>query len=94
MKAPIDPHKIKEVPHKLKEAPEPVVSKLVQKRESVFSRFPLLFTLLGTFGVVATFYGFEHLIDKFSFFSNNPFVLLATGIITLVVTGTLYKKLD
>lgn len=93
MKAPIDPHKIAEVPHKIKDAPAPVINKLAQKRESVFSRFPLLFTLLGAFGVVATFYGFERIIDKIDFFADNPFILLATGIITLILTGTLYKRL-
>lgn len=65
----------------------------IHTRDSVFKRFPLLFTLMGTFGLVATLYGFEHLIDKIPLFVNNPYLLLATGILTLVVTGTLYKKL-
>ena len=80
-------------PHKIKAVPAPVINKLVEKRESVFSRFPLLFTILGTFGVVATFYGFEHLIDRVSFFANNPFILLCVGLLTLLATGTLYKRL-
>jgi uncharacterized integral membrane protein len=54
----------------------------------------ILFTLLGTFGVVATFYGFEHVIDHMGLFSNHPFLLLGTGLATLILTGTLYKKLD
>ena len=74
-------------------AEEKVVSRLARRRESAFNRFPLLFTLLATFGVVATFYGFERLIDKIDFFSDNPFILLGAGIITLIITGTLYKKL-
>jgi len=81
-------------PNKLKDAPAPVINKLVEKRESVFSRFPLLFTLLGTFGVVATFYGFEHFIDRIDVLADHPSLLLAVGILTLIVTGTLYKKLD
>jgi hypothetical protein len=95
MKTPnIDPHKIAEVPHKIKGVPEPVMNKFVKKRESVFSRFPLLFTLLGTFGVVSTLYGFEHALDKIKVFVNNPLIPLGVGLATLILTGTLYKKLD
>ena len=78
---------------KLREKEEAVIQKLAQERESVFSRFPLLFTLLGAFGVVATFYGFEGLIDRIDVLADNPAAILLTGVLTLVVTGTLYKKL-
>lgn len=64
-----------------------------RKKEAVFERFPLLFTLLGTFGLVATFYGFERLIDAIPLFANNPFILFVTGIIVLLFTGTLYQRL-
>ncbi len=84
--APISPTRIKE-----KEAE--VVQKLAEKREGVFERFPLLFTLLGTFGLVATFYGFEALIDRIDLLANNPFILLGVGLATLIITGSLYKKL-
>lgn len=69
------------------------VHKLVEKEQNVVQRFPLPFTLLATFGLVATFYGFEHLIDKVQFFADNPIVLLLTGLAALGLTGTLYKKL-
>jgi hypothetical protein len=94
MKTPIDPQIIKGMPQRIKEVPEPVLNKLVQKRESVFSRFPLLFTLLGTFGVVTTFYGFEHAIDQINILASNPIITLGIGLATLILTGTLYKKLD
>jgi len=42
---------------------------------------------------VATLYGFEGLIDRVDLFSENPFILLVTGIIILAVTGKLYKTL-
>lgn len=73
--------------------PKPLVEKLEQTRQGVFSRFPLLFTLLGTFGLVATFYGFEGIIDRIDLLSNNPIILLATGLLILILSGTLYKKL-
>lgn len=67
--------------------------KLFEKKQSVFERFPLIFTLLGAFGLVATFYGFERLIDKVDLLANNPLILLGVGVSILVITGTLYKKL-
>jgi len=66
---------------------------ITEKRRAVFARFPLLFTLLGTFGVVATFYGFEGVMDQFGL-SENPWILLVLGISVLTFTGTLYKKLE
>jgi uncharacterized membrane protein YhaH (DUF805 family) len=62
-------------------------------RDSAFSRFPVLIVFLSTFGLVSTFYGFEKLIDQIPFFVENPLMVLVTGIITLAITGTLFKKL-
>lgn len=78
---------------KLKDVPVPVISKLAQTREGVFARFPLLFTLLGTFGLVATFYGFEGIINRIELLADNPVILLSVGLLALITTGTLYKKL-
>ncbi len=78
---------------KVIELEEHVVKKLARERNHAVAKFPLLFTLLTAFGIVATFYGFEHLIDQVPLLSENPFILLAVGIGTLVLTGTLYKKL-
>ncbi len=86
MKLPVDPKNITEVP-------KPVVDKLSHHRDSAVKRFPLLFTMLGTFGVVATLYGFQRLIDKVHWLADNPVVMLATGLVILLLTGTLYKKL-
>ncbi len=62
-------------------------------RQGAVQRFPLLFTLLGAFGLVATFYGFEGIIDNIDFLADRPVTLLAVGVITLMLTGSLYKKL-
>lgn len=70
-----------------------LADKLGQRRKAVFERFPLVFTLLGSFGLVATFYGFERLIDT-TFLAENPWLLLGTGILMLIFTGSLYKKLQ
>lgn len=71
----------------------PVIDRLTAKRENAFGRFPLLFTMLAAFGLVATLYGFERLIDKVEFLADNPFILLGIGVLTLILTGSLYKKL-
>ncbi len=62
-------------------------------RESLIKRFPILFTLIVTFGVAMTFLGFEQVMLKITLFQENPFSMLGIGVIILVLTGTLYKKL-
>jgi len=62
-------------------------------QKSVFKRFPILFTLLVTFGVAATFLGFEHMLLDVSFLNERPWLMLSIGLGILAVTGTLYKKL-
>lgn len=63
-------------------------------RDSTFTRFPIIFSLLTTFGLVATLYGFEKVIDKLDWLSSHPEILLVVGLLTLAGTGTLYKKLS
>ena len=63
-------------------------------RKTYAQKYPALFALAGTFGFVATLYGFEKLIDKIDLFVNNPWILLATGIGILLVTGAFYNKLQ
>jgi len=77
---------------KTEEAARLVDRLMAEKRQAVFQRFPLLFTLLVAIGFVATFYGFERVMDQTGL-SNNPLLLLGIGIAILVFTGTLYKKL-
>lgn len=80
-------------PRAIKQIETRVAAKIKHEQEAVFNRFPLLFTMLGTFGVVATFYGFEGLIDRFDVLANNPYILLGVGLAILIITGSLYKKL-
>lgn len=85
---------IKKREQELAERERNMAIKLGQKKQAAFNRFPLVFTLLGAFGLVATFYGFERLIDKVQYFSDNPLALLITGVSILILTGSLYKKLQ
>lgn len=68
-------------------------AKLTRERNTAFKRFPLVFTLLGTFGLVSVLYGVQHLFDKVPYLVNNPILALIVGLVVLLITGTLYKKL-
>ncbi len=62
-------------------------------RQSLFKRFPILLTLLITFGVSATFLGAERLIGEIAWLHDRPFVIFLLGLSTLLFTGKLYQKL-
>ncbi len=63
-------------------------------RTSVLTRFPIVFSLLTTFGVATTFLGFEKIVSNIAFLDQHPFLMLILGISILAATGTLYKKLS
>ncbi len=67
--------------------------KILKSRKTYAQKYPLFFAFAGAFGLVCTFYGFEKLIDKIDLFTNNPWILLATGVTLLFITGTFYNKL-
>lgn len=77
----------------IREKEKAVAQKINNEKEHAIERFPLLFTLLGSFGLVSVFYGFEGIIERIELFSDNPIILLIFGLLLLVFTGTLYKKL-
>lgn len=75
------------------EIDDKIIAKARQQRESVAERYPLTFALIGTFGLVSTFYGFEKIIDGIELFVNNPWILLVVGLATLSITGLALRKL-
>lgn len=60
----------------------------------ILRRYPFLFAFLITFGVAAIFDGLRFFFDQFEFLKENPFVLISIGVVILLLTGTLYKKLE
>lgn len=70
-----------------------ILEKAAKRRESIAERYPLTFALIGTFGLVSTFYGFEKIIDSIDLFVNHPWILLVVGLVTLSVTGLALRKL-
>ncbi len=75
------------------EIDDKIIEKARQRRESVAERYPLTFAMIGTFGLVSTFYGFEKIIDSVELFVNHPWILLVVGIATLSITGLALRKL-
>jgi hypothetical protein len=73
---------------------EKVVHKIVDSRDKAAIKFPLAFGLAASFGLVATFYGFEGLINKVDWLQQNPWAILGIGVAVLVATGTAYRKLN
>lgn len=70
-----------------------IIERATRRRESIAERYPLTFALIGTFGLVSTFYGFEKIIDSVELFADNPWILLVIGLATLSVTGLALRKL-
>ena len=64
------------------------------KGKSVFSRYPLTFALAVIFGISMVGEGVKGLLKEVPLFSNSPLIMLIVGFLILVLTGTLYKKLD
>lgn len=65
-----------------------------KKGKSVFNRYPLTFSLLVIFGVTLMSQGIKELIFRVEIFKTQPLIMFSLGIIILIITGTLYKKLD
>lgn len=75
-------------------AEEKIVKNALSKRETLAMRFPLVFGLTATLGLVSVLYGFEKLIDRVELFVDNPWILLVFGVSLLLATGAAYKKLN
>ncbi len=65
-----------------------------KKGKSVFNRYPLAFSLLVIVGATLMSQGVKELMLQISIFKTQPFVMFLVGITILILTGTLYKKLD
>ncbi len=69
------------------------VKRIGDQRNTYSHKYPWVFALAGAFGIVSIFYGFEKLIDRIDLFTENPWILLATGVAVLAITGSFYNKL-
>ncbi|NEN92998.1 MAG: hypothetical protein F6K48_30565 [Okeania sp. SIO3H1] len=76
------------------EVQDGVEKELQPLRKSILKRFPTLFLLAVTFGVSMVFYSIEVLFTNNVFVQQHPWLTLGIGLLILVATGTLYRKLD
>lgn len=74
--------------------PESVHEVFKQHRRTAFERHPFLFSTLGLFGLVATWQGFDDIVERIDFLDAYPSVLLGAGLLILLFTGRLYRHLD
>lgn len=71
------------------------IDAVVEPGRSGFARrYPTVFSMLVTFGVAATFLGFEQLLLAFDILERYPLLIFMLGIGILALTGTLYKKMQ
>jgi len=76
------------------DVPQAVHNVFKRHRRTAFERHPFLFSTLGLFGLVATWQGFEDIIERIEFLRTYPSVLLGVGLLVLLFTGRLYRHLD
>ena len=71
------------------------VNKLMAPRaKTVLRRYPIAFGLLILLGVIALHEGLKGVIKNLGLLDINPWYLITVGLVILVITGTVYKKLD
>jgi len=79
------------VTEQVKQTVEARVSPL---RQTVLSRYPVLFSFLVMFGVATTYYAFEKILGQYEILNQYPWLILGIGLSVLAFTGKLYKKLQ
>lgn len=78
----------------IEELSSKINSIMAQRTKSIFSRYPVTFALLLLTAVIAISEGLKDIIKSIPFLADYPMRLLAIGLFILIITGTLYKKLD
>jgi hypothetical protein len=65
-----------------------------EKTRTVFGKYPVTFSFLVLFGVIAVLHGFEDIINRVPLFNDHPVFVFIIGLVILIFTGSLYKRLD
>lgn len=60
----------------------------------VLKKYPLIFAFLVTFSFAAILHSFELITDETPIIKEHPYYLMLAGVLVLILTGTLYKKLE
>ena len=67
---------------------------MAPRAKSVFRRYPITFGLLILFGVISLNEGLKGVMKNYGLLDINPWYLFIGGLILLIITGTVYKKLE
>jgi len=78
---------------KLNKQEEKILSLLREERRRAKDKFPLVYALVATFGVVCTISGFNKAIENIKFLNDYPVTLIVVGVVILIITGEAYKRL-
>ena len=78
----------------IEELTEQVHKHAEKKARPAFVRYPFLFSLLVTAGFVAVVDGFGGIIEGIPYLQDHPLVVLIGGLVILLFTGSLYRKLS
>lgn len=70
-----------------------ILALLREERNRTQKKFPLLYALLGTIGLLCTVGGLNKIIGEIDFLNNNPITLVVVGLTILLATGAAYRKL-
>lgn len=85
---------IKDPVEKLEKQIENINKVNEERSKSILRKYPIIFSLLITFALVCILYGFELILSKIDFVTNNPWILVILGLTILISTGGAYKILD
>lgn len=64
------------------------------RTQSIFRRYPITFGLVVLVGVVLLSEGLKEVILSLDFFKDHPWYMLFSGLLILIITGRVYKKLN
>lgn len=79
---------------KAEEATDEMNKYFQKKGKSVFNRYPVVFALIVVVGATLMSQGIKGLLFEIPFLNSSPLMMFLFGILVLIITGTLYKKLD
>jgi hypothetical protein len=77
----------------LEQREDRILRLLKEERNRAKKKFPLLYALLATFGLVSTVAGLNKFIEDIEWLNNDPLYLVGLGLIILFITGAAYRKL-
>ncbi|MST04412.1 MAG: hypothetical protein EXS49_02510 [Candidatus Pacebacteria bacterium] len=80
--------------HEIEHATKKANEFMGNKTQGVFGKYPITLSFLVLFGVMSVLHGFDDIIFKIPFFSNHPIFVFILGIVILIFTGSLYKRLQ